>query len=450
MTGPTQALCEFASGVEYQQIPNDVREVGTRMITDTVGVALAAGDSDVEATLRQGFEAPGDRYGVPGGQSVGDIRAAALYTGTLAHALDFDDVHEGMGGHPSAPVLGALLPLADREAASGRELLVALLAGAEVEITLAEAMNPGHYERGWHPTAIVGTIGAAIGAGQLLGLTSEELQRAVGIAASEAAGIKANFGTMTKPLHAGNAARAGIEAADLADAGYTASMDSLERPFGGLCDLFKGDTEPNLEELVSDVGDPWAVVDPRIWFKAYPCCGSVQSAVDAGLELREVTEPDAIQAITVTEHPRRLDHTDTPSPTTGLDAKFSVQYCLAAALIDGEITIDHFRDGAVPRDDIQTLADRVQLDRDTDAFADRAYGASVTLQTDSGTTHTRMVDAPPGSAGNPLTTEQFEKKFRDCARRSLDEQAVDEAWGQLSDLEHVEDMGTLVATIAGG
>lgn len=446
--GPTATLCGFAADVTAEDCSDDARAVATRMITDTVGVSLAAVDSDVAAAVRRGVPASGDRFAVPGGHTVGDARAAAVHTGTLAHALDYDDVHEGMGGHPSAPVLAALFPLANREGATGRGLIAAFLAGTEVEIALAEAMNPGHYERGWHPTAVVGTIGAAVGAGHLLGLGNRELRHAVGIAASEAAGIKANFGTMTKPLHVGNAARSGLEAAELAAAGFTASEDALERPFGGFCDLFRGDTPPDLDGLVADLGDPWAVVDPRIWFKAHPCCGSVQSAVAAALALREECDTTSIESITITEHPRRLDHTDTPEPTTGLEAKFSIQYCVVAAVLDGDVTLEHFEDEAVPRADIANLADRVRLRRDAATFADRDYGAAVAVRTTDGETLERTVDAPPGSAGNPMPDGVFEAKFRRCAGRALAPERVDRAWALLDDLEDLEDAGDLVAAVA--
>ncbi len=448
-TSVTHRLAEFAAETDFADLSPTVVDIGTRMLTDTVGVALAATEEPIADRATAGLESPSGAVPTLAGECTGTARDAALRNGILAHALDYDDIHVGMGGHPSAPLVAALLPLAFREGGTGAEFLTSFLVGAEAEIRIAEALNPGLYERGWHPTSVTGAIGAAVAAARFVDATPAEIRRAIGIAASEASGIKANFGTMTKPFHVGNASRAGVEAADLAAGGFTASEDALEEDFGGFCALFRGDSEPEIEPLSAGLGDPWAVVDPRVWFKIHPCCGSVQSAVHAALSLRSECDPTSIESITIAEHPRRLDHTDTPEPTTGLEAKFSVQYCVAAALMDGELTLDHFRDAAVPREDIATMADHVNLLRDPVTFADREYGAAVTVHTAGGKTVQRTVDDPPGSAGNPMSDADFESKYRRCAGRTLPDARVDRSLDCLDRFDALDDITDLLRTLTG-
>jgi 2-methylcitrate dehydratase PrpD len=439
----TASLAAFAAETEFADVPPKPIEIATRMVTDTVGVALAATDEPIANRAREGLPSPSAAVPTLSGEGTGTVREAALQNGILAHALDYDDVHEGMGGHPSAPVVAALLPLAHRDGGSGAEFLTAFLVGTEAEIRLAEALNPGLYERGWHPTSVTGTVGAAVAAAKFTACSPSEVRRAVGIAASEASGIKANFGTMTKPFHVGNAARAGVEAADLAAAGFTASEDAIERGFGGFCDLFRGETTPAVDHVGESLGDPWAITDPRPFFKAAPACGSVQSAIAAAVSLSDRVDPADIDSVEVVEHPRRLDHTDNPTPKSGLDAKFSVQYCVAVALRDGAVTLDHFAED-VPRAAVQRRADTVSVRRDADRFADCEYGAAVTVTTASGDTLTELVEAPPGSARNPMSADEFSAKYRRCARRALPEGRVESTLEVLGRLESLPDLSELV------
>lgn len=443
----TGRICEFVVNAEYGDLSRDAVEHATKMIVDSVGVTLAAVDDPVVAAVRDTYP---EAFGVDGEARVlgtgdtGSVWDVALLTGTMAHALDFDDVHHEMGGHPSAPVLSALLPVSERRGASGRELLRSFVLGTEVEVTLAKVLNPGLYERGWHPTAVVGTLGAAVAVGDLLDLDAAGLRRAVGIAASRAAGIKGNFGTMTKPLHVGFAARNGLEAAELAAGGVTADERILELEFGGFCDLFQGDEPYEFEPHLNRLGEPWGLLSPPVGFKPYPCCGSTHSAVDAALELHErcSLSADEIEAIEICEYPRRLGHTNDPEPETSLDAKFSVQYCVAVALCEGNLWFEHFDEEVVQSDRYRALLKDVEVTPDESAFVEREWAARVTVSFDADE-QTATVEAPKGSAERPMTADELETKYRRCASIALDD-GTDESLRALRDLESVDDVSAVV------
>ena len=447
-TGETERLCRFVADTTYADLPDDVVDHATRMVLDSLGVTLAGTETEAATIARAAKTGVGVDAGparVPGTALSGTPRDVALATGVAAHALDFDDVHHRMGGHPSTPVLSALLPVAEAASASGADLLTAFVLGVETETTLADVLNPGHYERGWHPTAVLGSVGAAVAVGKLHGLDARRLRWAVGIAASEAGGIKANFGTMTKPLHVGNAARTGVEAAALAAEGFTASETSLEATFGGFCDLFEGDPGHDFADHLDQLGSPWGLLDPPVGFKPYPCCGSAHGAIDAAIAVRDRHEFDVadVDRVTVEAHPRRLDHTNDPAPETPLDAKFSTQYCVAVALLHGDVWLDHFEEAAVGRPATRSLLDLVDVTANREAFEGREWGARVTVVAGD-ERHAAEVDAPTGGAENPLTGDELEEKYRRCVADTLDDERARQSLATLADLADVPDVSSVL------
>lgn len=451
--GPTERLCTFAANVEYNDIPDDVIEHAKLMVRDTVGVSLAATKTDpfkrVRSAKRRVLDQDFGDARVPGTTIDSLLGDVALLNGVLAHALDFDDVHSDMGGHPSSPVLSALLPVAEHRNASGEELLRAFIVGTEIEITLANVLNPGHYERGWHPTAVLGTVGAAVAVGALRGYNADRLQHTVGIAASQASGIKANFGTMTKSYHVGRAAKSAIEAADLADERFTSNPDALEADFGGFCDLFQGTPKFDFANHLDQLGDPWKLITPPVGFKPYPCCGSTHGAIDAALAVRETLGGAAfdlvdVESIEIREHPRRLGHTDRSDPQTRLDAKFSVQYCVIAALDDGDIWFDDFEPASIEdsrrRDCLETVAVR----ECPEEFADEEWGAAVAVELSDGTEESARVSFPKGTADNPMADVELAEKYRRCGRRALPVDRVEESAALLNRLEDLDDITELL------
>lgn len=447
MTGndTTAELCNFLVTTSFEDLPEDVLTHAKRMLLDTVGVTLLGADTPPASKLQSTLTLNDSDSKIVGTGNSTSLSQAARIHGVMAHALDFDDVHHRMGGHPSAPVLSALLPVAEQNRVSGKELLLAFVLGTEIELFLADVLNPGHYERGWHPTSVLGTLGAAGAVGVLLNLDKPELRQALGIAASSASGTKENFGTMTKPLHVGNAARAGLEAGILANTGFTASQEILEASFGGFFDLFEGQPEHDYDDHLEHLGDPWCLLDPPVGFKPYPSCGSTHSAIDAALAIQNTHDFDIddIESVQIEEHPRRLGHTNKPDPETSLDGKFSVQYCVAVALNEQTVWLDHFDDENIARETYQSLLERITVSPGSDDFEDREWGARVTVTTKN-QVESVTIEAPRGSSKKPLSQADLEDKYRRCARTTLESDQVERSLSCIESLESVEDITELL------
>ena len=259
-------------------------DAALRAIMDCLGVMLAGSTEPAARIVQSVAEVEG---GTPLATIVGTGRRtgavwASLANGTAAHALDFDDTNFAMMGHPSAPVLSAALAAGELAMATGQELVHAFLLGFEVETTVAETINPAHYEHGWHATCTLGTLGAAAAAARILGLDTAQTATALAVAASQASGLKENFGTMTKPFHAGHAARSGVLAALLAREGWTASDRALEGPQGYLHVFSAGRREL---AALGTLGAPWKITTTGVAVKPFPSCACTHSIIDGALEL---------------------------------------------------------------------------------------------------------------------------------------------------------------------
>ena len=292
-----------------------------------------------------------------------DAQTAALLNGTLGHVLDYDDVQAGVRGHPSTVILPALLAAAEEAGATAQAVLAAYVVGVEAMAKLGRAMGTKHYETGFHNTATLGPIGAAAALGHLLGLAPAVLANALGIAATQAAGLRLQFATEVKPLHAGLAARAGVLAVQLAQAGLQGNPGFLDGRLGFLAVLGLGDAVP--ERCVAGWGDPWEILAPGLAFKAYPCCGASHLPADAILELiaeHGLRAEDVAEAV-ATFPPGGEAALVVTAPRSGLDGRFSVEYVLAAALLDGRLGVATFADRPL-RDDIAALLPRMRREVD--------------------------------------------------------------------------------------
>ncbi|MEI7570136.1 MAG: MmgE/PrpD family protein [Alcaligenaceae bacterium] len=303
-------------------------------IIDTLGVTLAGAIEPCTTNLLRTpgvASAPGicTIFGTSQKTSALD---ATFINGTASHALDYDDFSQPMGGHQSAPLVAPLMAIAEERGASGLQLIQSYVVGIETEIRLARAVNFYHYDKGWHPTATLGVFGAAAAAGHLLGLSAKKQAIALAIAASFASGIKANFGTMVKPLHVGQSARNGLLAALMADAGYDANPEALEH-HQGFFNAFNGKGNYDAKLIFENWANPLEVLSPSMGLKQFACCGSTHPAVTMALQLRqeETFSPQDIEKVDILPHRRRLPHTNNPDPQTPLAAKFSVQYAVATA-----------------------------------------------------------------------------------------------------------------------
>jgi len=439
-------LAQRIVGIGYSDLPAEARRWARAAILDTVGVALAGAHEDAPtmAAAALGIGAAPGPCLVFGTSRRVDPLSAALVNGTAAHALDYDDCNNSMGGHPSAPVLAALFALGEMHKSSGRDVMTAYVTGFEVEARIGRAVHLHHYEKGWHPTATLGVFGAAAACAKLLGLDADKTAIALSIAASFSSGVKANFGSMVKPLHVGHCARNGMYAALLAREGFSSGADVLEHKQGFL-NLFNGAGNYNADRMFEGWGAPFDIVSPGIGFKQYPCCASTHSAIDCMMELRRAhpLRADEVAGIESWTHPRRLEHTNRPQPRSALDAKFSVQYCLARALIHGVVSIDHFEGDAWKDPATQSLLRKVKAATYTDAQfpPDNHFGAEVRVTLNDGRSFSAKVDQAHGrDASTPLSPEMLKTKFFDCAARCLPFEQIEKLHAVI---DRFEDMGEL-------
>jgi 2-methylcitrate dehydratase PrpD len=305
-------------------------------------------------------------------------------------------------------------------------------------------VNFHHYEKGWHPTGTLGVFGATAACCHLLGLAPDAIARALGLAASFASGVKANFGTMTKPLHVGHCSRNGLLAALLTAEGFTANPGAMEHPQGFLR-VFNGEGNFDADVILRDWGRPWDIVQPGVAIKQYPCCGSTHPALDAMLSLvrAHALTPAMVERIDAWTHPRRLAHTNRPDPNSGLDAKFSVQYCLARALRDGHVSLEHFEGDSFRDPTIRALLPRIHAAPHPAMSMESTehFGADVRVTLTNGDVLTAQVARPLGRGPeNALPPELLDAKFLNCAARALPQQTAEALLATLHGLDTVADM----------
>jgi 2-methylcitrate dehydratase PrpD len=328
-------------------------------------------------------------------------------------------------------------------------VLLAYTLGFEVETKIGLGVNPRHYDLGWHATSTLGTLGAAAACAKLLRLDVEKTRMALGIAASTAAGLRQNFGTMTKPLHPGQAAMNGVTAAQLAQLGWTADANILEAPYG-FCQLYAGPNQYNLDRIVKGLGNPFELLATGVAIKQYPCCAFTHRALDAMLALVQQHTLNADDVVAVECRVGRptmevLIHTH---PQTGLEGKFSMQYCLAAALLDKRIGLLSFSDEKVRRPAAQQLFERVAMRLHPEAQRHGTSGeelpVTVAVAFKDGRSLSAQIEHPKGHPANPLSAVALQDKFEDCAYGVLERSDIRQVIELVQGLEQVEDIGTLM------
>ncbi len=377
-----------------------------------------------------------------------DAAAAAFANGTAAHALDYDDMCFVSLAHPSAPLVPAALAVAELAGASGRALLDAYIVGFEIEARLGKAMNPSHYQRGWHCTSTLGVIGAAAAASRLLGLDVEATMRAIAIAASSARGLKENFGTMVKPLHAGLAARDGVQAAMLAQHGMTASAAAIDGP-QGLLHATDGD-HGDLDRELNDLGMRWEIVDTGITVKLYPSCAGTHPALDAILDLRHshrFTDAD-VESVTVGVDVITPTILLYDRPASGLEGKFSMPFCAAAAIVHGLVNIDTFDDVAMADPRIIAMMQKVSMrvDDTLDKSAPALTQASIQVRLTDGRQLAANANGARGYPDRPASDDDLAAKFMACAERALTRDASSALLTALRGIEFIADVSAISFT----
>jgi 2-methylcitrate dehydratase PrpD len=389
-----------------------------KAIVDTMGCMIAGGTDPAPRSVAAAFSKDIGPNGasalITGGRASPSI--AALVNGTAAHCLDFDDNFHPARAHASAVLVPALLAIASADSSvSGKQLIRAYLAGLEAQAAVGFGVNPSHYNRGWHGTSTVGCIGTAAGVAVLFGLDDGCVAQAMSIAVSLASGPKGQFGTSVKPLHAGIAARNAVEAACLAQAGMTGRLDILERPQGFL-DLFGGAESTGWDRLSLDETH---VIETRgLVTKLHPCCASTHRAIDAALDLQKENgfSLDDVHRIDTKVGRSAVDNLAYPDPADEMQARFSMQYCLAAALAKGKLSLEDFRSDTIFRPDIRHHMPKITM---------RAYSAEqergveriahqVTITLGDGRTLWKERLHAKGSSADPMSEAERQSKFADC------------------------------------
>lgn len=424
-------LAQSALAITPQGISSLALTNAKTALLDTLGVTLAG---SLEAAPRTLMKVPGILERGPSAVLGARVRtsalSAALVNGTASHALDFDDVNIALGGHPSAPIVSALLAASSLADSDGLSFLTAFIAGLEAETRIARGVNFHHYEKGWHPTATLGVFGAATACGVFLKLTEAQLAIALSLAASMSSGLKANFGTMAKPLHVGHCARNGLLAALLAREGFTSAFDAFEHHHGYL-NLFNGEGHYDVERMLAGWGAPYDIEDPGLGIKLYPCCGSAHSAIDCMLDLlsKQTVDPSQVERIDVRIHQRRLAHINNPKPQTGLEGKFSVQYCLARALQERRVIASHFTDEAVKAAPVRAVTSKVTATGYVNPPPDEGdhYAVDLTVTLGDGKVLQAHRSKPTGrSPDDPTPAARVIDKFVSCAANVMRQPAIDE------------------------
>lgn len=329
-------------------------------IMDSLATTIAGYEEKIGEKLKRLIELSGGnkQASLIGTGMKSSLIWTALANGTAAHALDFDDAHATESGHPTATVLPASLALCEYKKFDGLTLMRSLIAGIHVEFAVGAAIMPEHYSRGWHNTGTMGHFGAAAASALVLNLDEKKICRALSLAASQSAGLQANFGTMAKPFHAGKAACNGLLAAMLAEDGFTASEDILDRGFLEVI----GVSVPNYDRMLKVLkGEP---VIFEVHFKRYPSCFGTHPAIRSALRIKKKysVKYEEIKEIRAKVYPRGIQVASIPYPTTGLEAKFSIAYCMAQALLKGRVSLEEFIDSAVMDKEAQELLHKITLE----------------------------------------------------------------------------------------
>ncbi|HTT05523.1 MAG TPA: MmgE/PrpD family protein [Steroidobacteraceae bacterium] len=417
----TARLARYAREISLADYPADVRHQGARTLLNWLGCAIGGSH---DAAVVHAAAALTPFAGPPQAQLLGrtervDALTAALINGIAGHVLDYDDTHLKTIIHPAASVVPALLALAQHQRVSGAQFLNALLIGVETECRIGNAVYPSHYELGWHITGTCGVFGAAAACGRLLDLSQEQMVWALGLAASQPVGLKIQFGTDTKSFHPGRAAQGGLLAALLAQQGFTAAAASLEGRDGWGQALSRAH---DWSQITAGLGTHFE--SALNTYKPFACGIVTHPAIDAAIQLRNayaLGEPvgeRSIRSIQLQANPLVLSLTGKHSPQSGLDGKFSIYHCIAAAIVFGAAGVHQFTDAAVRDPRVIALRDRVSVQTDPAVSTEQC---TLTIALADGRRLSRHIEHAIGSLERPMSDAQLEGKFRDLGRDVLPE-----------------------------
>jgi 2-methylcitrate dehydratase PrpD len=441
----TRPLAEFASTLTLDRIPAEVAYIAKQCILDWLGVTLAGAQDELTKILLDYVRAEGlgDQATLFGLGARGSVSQAALVNGAAGHALDYDDVLRIMRGHPTAPVAPPVLALGERERKCGADALTAFVAGIETQARVGAYMGESHYMKGWHQTATVGTFGAAAASARMLGLDPDTTATALGIAGTQAAGLKSMFGTMCKPLHAGKAAANGVMAAELAKRGFTSRQDVLE------CTQGFGATQSSTiapDAALEDLGSLFWM--PNLLFKYHAACYGTHAGIEAARAIRKHPAFDAakIKKVDINTAERTMGMCNIQNPTTGLEVKFSHRFTAALALAGEETgALDVYSEDMAARPDLIRLRDKISV------HGHETYGPNttdITVHQTDGTVIRESRDMAIPNKDVDMQWDKLETKFRALANPLIGEKKAGQVVAIVRDLEKQKDLAALAAACA--
>ena len=440
--GTTEKLAALSAGANFGDWPDSAVTVAKQCVLDLLGVTLAGMKEPLSRILLDDVAEEGGnpQATLIGREEKATCQQAALVNGAAGHALDYDDVHWAMLGHPSVPVLPAVMALGEHLGVSGEEFLNAFINGYETECRVGVGVGGHHYDKGWHGTGTIGTFGATAAAARLLGLDTDETAQAFGIAGTQAAGLKSMFGTMCKPYHAGHAAATGVTAARLAKRGFTSRSDVLETA-QGFADA-RGDQMDS--EKPFETPEDGAYVRGNL-FKYHAACYLTHSSIEALRALKRdnaAVTPEAVDAVAITVDPGHLKVCNIEDPSTGLESKFSLRMTAAMALSDVETAdIGVFSDEIAGRSDLVALRNRVSVQPEKLASNMEAKVA-VTLKDGSSLTGAYDVGVPASDLDEQW--KALTGKFHALVDPLLGDNRAGELTDACRNLEHMSDVTELM------
>lgn len=447
--GITDRLSRFIVETDFNDIPGEAITVSKRHFLDCLGTTLAGSSEKAGKIITDYIREIGgtaeSRLVVSGVRT--SSANAALANGIMAHVLDFDDT--GFS-HPTGCIVPVLLALGEKQKLPGKDILAAQVLGYECFGKLssgAHDFEPTLRRRGYHPTPLWGTMAAAATAAKLLKLSADQTAMALGMAGSQAAGLTENFGTMTKGFHSGNSARAGILAARLVQKGYTAGKEIIEGAHG-FYHAIVGEGNYNLEKIEANIGKTWDIVTPGVAIKRYPCCGGNLRALDTILSLIEEHKINFrdVDFVEVTMNSDLRDTLRFDKPANGYQGKFSMEYNMAAAILDGKVDIDSFGDSKANSAAMKEALGKIKI-----VIADVGHRYNpVRIRMKNNQEYTRVVETQKGHPNSPISDEELQAKYRYCAgRANLAQDKIERSIDLVSGLEKVSNIASLMDAVMG-
>ena len=441
MATTEEQLARFIIDTPTEQVSGTLLWEGKRCLINLLSVCIySARDPSLDILLDVFREEGANPQATVVGEGLRtSMQNAAMANGYLGHLEDYDDTHFPTVIHPSAPVIPAALAVGEYLGSSGQDVLAASVLGMEVCLRIGMAIHPAHYDAGWHITGTCGVFGSVAAAGRLLGLDTGQMVQAMGIAGTQASGVREVFGSMAKPLHPGRAAQTGVLSALLAKGGFTGSATILEgrRGFPAVAS-----TSYDLTKATAGLGEDWEFHMNAL--KPYSCGVVNHCLIDAMVALRnkDGVTPQAVKSITARVHPLVLELVNRPQPKVGLESKFSFQHSMAVGLVDGAAQPAQYTDEKATDPVIVSLRDRISATVDADMAED---ATQVTLTLNDGRTYTEEVVHATGAPENPMTDAQLETKFRSLAGDGLSKAGVNKLLETLWALDEVPDIGQVMA-----